>query len=179
MVSHTATTERIMEKTRTKNKGYTERQKVVIAMYPDHSVMEIGTYLKCDCAALYKFAKKLGLKHTEETSRRIKRKQMENLKKAYSKEVNAKRKKTRAKVQMMEEFRAISGKPQLTNIRMKQMPDKSYHAKYHLIRKYGYFGFDGEPYIIGYDQNTKRCNEDYFKKKYGFTFEEDALCQEN
>ena len=65
MVSHTATTERIMGKTRTKNKGYTERQKVIIAMYPDHSVMEIGTYLKCDCAALYKFAKKLGLKHTE------------------------------------------------------------------------------------------------------------------
>lgn len=178
MVSHTATTERIMEKTRTKRRVLTDKQKIIVAMYPDHSVMEIGAYLKCDTAGLYKFAKKLGLKHTEETLARIKRKQMENLKKAYSEEVNAKRKKTRARVQMMEEFRAMSGKPQMTNIRMKQMPNKSYHAKYHLIRKYGYFGYDGEPYTIGYDKNTKRCNEEYFKKKYGFTFEEDALCQE-
>lgn len=178
MVSHTKTTEKNMEKTRTKNNGLTDKQKAIVAMYPNHSVTEIGAYLNCGCAGLYKLVKKLGLKHTEETSRRIKHKQMENLKKAYSDEVNAKRKKTRARIQMMEKFRAISGEPQLTNIRMKQMPDKSYHAKYHLIHKHGYFGFEGEPYTIGYDQNTKRCNEEYFKKKYGFKFEEDEPCQE-
>lgn len=147
-------------------------------MYPNHSVMEISAHLKCNCAGLYKFAKKLGLKHTDATIKRIKRKQMENLRLAHSEVVNAKRKKTRARVQMMEEFRAISGKPQLTKIRMKQMPTNAYNARYHLVRKYGYFTYDGEPYVLGYDQNTKRCNEEYFKKKYGFKFEEDAPCQE-
>lgn len=79
----------------------------------------------------------------------------------------------------MEKFRVISCIPQRTNFRFAELPTKAYHAKYHLITKHGYFAFEGEPYILGYDRNTHRMNEEFYKNKYGFSFEEDEECQEN
>ena len=78
-----------------------------------------------------------------------------------------------------EKLRFMSCIPQKTNLRFSKLPAKAYHAKYNLITKHGYFGFEDEPYILGYDRNTQRMNEESYKNKYGFSFEEDEECQED
>jgi chromosome condensin MukBEF complex kleisin-like MukF subunit len=102
-----------------------------------------------------------------------------NLKKAYEKATISKRVKSWQRTMQMEKFRVISCIPQQTRFKFADMPIKAYQAKYNLITKHGYFAFEGEPYTIGYDRNTHRMDEEYYKNKYGFSFEEDEECQED
>lgn len=155
-----------------------DKRKILISMYPNHSVREIAKHIGCNESYLYKMAKKLGLRHNEETSKRIKNLMTGNLKKAYDKKTIEKRSRTRKRIIRMEKFRVMSGERQKTRLNVTKMPQKAYNAKYCLIRKYGYFSFEDERYTIGYDRDTKRVNEEYYRNKYGFKFEEDLTCQE-
>lgn len=160
------------------NTNASYKRNVLISMYPTHSVREIADFIGCNDSHLYKLAKELGLRHTKETLKRIKEKQMANLVRAYDKDVVEKRVKTRKKTLRMERLRVMSGESQRTRLKVLKMPSKAYHAKRNLIARHGYFAFDGESYTIGYDKNTRRIDEERYKKKYGFKFEEDLLCQE-
>ena len=117
--------------------------------------------------------------YSEETIERLKNNSLDNLKKGHSKAAIYKRVKSWKRTMCMEKFRVISCIPQRTNFKFAELPTKAYHAKYHLINKHGYFAFEGEPYILGYDRNTHRMNEEFYKNKYGFSFEEDEECQED
>lgn len=154
------------------------KRDVLIFMYPTHSVREIADFIGCNDSHLYKLAKELGLHHTKETLHRIKEKQMANLIRAYDKDVVEKRVKTRKKIIRMERLRVMSGESQRTRLKVLKMPSKAYHAKHNLIARHGYFAFEGENYTIGYDKNTRRIDEERYKEKYGFKFEEDLSCQE-
>ena len=151
----------------------------ITKLYPDHSVREIAVIVGCHPSTVGKAAKRLKLTHSEETIERLKKNSLANLKKAYDKATIGKRVKSWQRTMQMEKFRVISCIPQQTKFKFSEMPIKSYHAKYHLINKYGYFAFEGEPYILGYDRNTRRMDEEFYKNKYGFSFEEDEECQED
>lgn len=156
-----------------------KRDEQITILYPDHSVREIAVIVRCHPSTVGKAAKRLKLTHSEETIERLKKNSLANLKKAYEKATISKRVKSWQRTMQMEKFRVISCIPQQTRFKFADMPIKAYHAKYNLITKHGYFAFEGEPYTIGYDQNTHRMNEEYYKNKYGFSFEEDEECQED
>lgn len=154
------------------------KRNVLVSMYPTHSVREIADFLGCKPDGLYKYVKSLGLRHTEETVVRIKEIQHKNLEMSHTEESVRKRTMSRMRILREERLRVLSGEKQRTRLIAFKMPSKAYHAKHNLIRRHGYFAFEGERYVIGYDTYTKRVNEEYYKKKYGFKFEEDSLCQE-
>ena len=156
-----------------------KRDEQITMLYPNHSVREIANIIGCHPSTVGKAAKRLKLTHTEETIERLKKNSLANLKKAYDKATISKRVKSWQKTMRVEKFRVMSCIPQKTNFKFSELSTKAYHAKYNLITKHGYFGFEGEPYILGYDRNTHRMNEKYYIDKYGFSFEEDEGCQEN
>lgn len=156
-----------------------KRDAVIIKMYQEYSIREIADALGCHPSTIGKAVKRLKLTHSKETSERLKARSMANLRKAYDSEVIKKRVKSWCKTMRMEKFRLVSGIPQKTNFKFAELPTKAYQAKYNLINKYNYFAFECEPYVIGYDKNTRRVDEQYYKDKYGFTFEEDEPCQED
>lgn len=156
-----------------------KRDEQIIKLYPNHSVREIADIVGCHPSTVDKAAKRLKLTHSEETIERLKKNSLTNLKKGHNKAAIYKRVKSWQRTMCMEKFRVISCIPQRTNFKFAELPTKAYHAKYHLITKHGYFAFEGEPYILGYDRNTHRMNEEFYKNKYGFSFEEDEECQED
>lgn len=156
-----------------------KRDEQIAKLYTNHSVKEIAEIVGCHPSTVGKAAKRLKLTHSKETIERLKNNSLANLKKAYEKATISKRVKSWQKTMRVEKFRVMSCIPQKTNFKFSELPTKAYHAKYNLITKHGYFGFEGEPYILGYDRNTHRMNEKYYMDKYGFSFEEDEGCQEN
>lgn len=156
-----------------------KRDEQIIKLYPNHSVREIADIVGCHPSTVDKAAKRLKLAHSEETIKKLKKNSLANLKKGHNKAAIYKRVKSWQRTMCMEKFRVISCIPQRTNFKFAELPTKAYHAKYHLITKHGYFAFEGEPYILGYDRNTHRMNEEFYKNKYGFSFEEDEECQED
>jgi transposase len=156
-----------------------KRDEQIAKLYTNHSVKEIAEIIGCHPSTVGKAAKRLKLTHSNETIERLKKNSLANLKKAYEKTTISKRVKSWQRTMQIEKFRVISCIPQQTRFKFADMPIKAYHAKYNLITKHGYFAFEGEPYTIGYDRNTHRMNEEYYKNKYGFSFEEDEECQED
>ena len=156
-----------------------KRDEQIKKLYPDHSAKEIADIIGCHPSTVSNVAKRLKLTHSEETVERLKKNSLTNLKKAYEQATIRKRVKSWRRTMRVEKFRIMSCIPQKTNFKFSELPTKAYRAKYNLITKHGYFGFEGKPYILGYDRNTHRMNEKYYMDKYGFTFEEDDVCQEN
>ena len=156
-----------------------KRDKQITELYPTHTASEIAQIINCDEATIYKAAKRLHLSHTKDTLERANKKRLSNLSKSREKDVADKRIRSRRKTQRLERFRYISGIPQRTRLKFSKMPKKHYMAKYNIIRKYGYFAYEDNPFVIGFDSNTKRTNEQYYIDKYGFKFEEEnKTCQE-
>lgn len=147
------------------------RDAKISELYINHTSSEIAEIIGCHQATVDKTVQRLHLAHNQETLERAKAKRMANLKRAYDKEVINKRNANRKKTQKLEKFRFYAGLPQKTKLKFGVMPHKHYMAKYHLMQKYGYFGFEGVPYVIGYDSKTTRAKEKYYSTKYGFTFE--------
>lgn len=154
------------------------KRKVLRSMYSTHSIREIAEYIGCRKDSLYKLAKQMQLSHNQETLSRIKNIQYANLSLGHTRESIEKRVKTRKRTIRMERLRILSGEKQQTKLKVIKMPNKTYHAKYNLIYRHGYFPYENEPYVLGYDQDTRRVEEEYFKKKYGLSFEEDLSCLE-
>lgn len=78
-----------------------------------------------------------------------------------------------------DELRVMSGLKPLTRLRLKTMPHKAHKAKWHLCRRYGYTGAEGEPYTLLYDASTRRMDESYYTKKYGLKFERNETKDDN
>lgn len=143
----------------------------ITELYVNHTTSEIAEITGYHQTTIARAVQRLHLVHNQETLERAKAKRIANLKRANDKEVINKRNAKRKKTQRLEKFRFCAGLPQKTKMKFGAMPRKHYMAKYHLMQKYGYFAFDGEPYVIGYDSKTIRAKEKYYSTKYGFTFE--------
>lgn len=120
-----------------------------------------------------KIAWELGVRHTPETEERLRRKAIENLERGRETRDVMKGARKRKRTYREEELRVCEGKPQLTRLKLRTLPYRVYKAKHYLKGKYNYFGVEDEPYVLGYDGETKRRkdSEDYYKKKYGLRFE--------
>lgn len=155
-----------------------ERNARVVELYKSHSIREIAEITGISYHTIAKIAYKHGARHDEKTSARIMSKQRKNLSLAYSTESIMKRVETRKRTFKMERFRMMSGEPQKTRLKVYSIGEKAYAAKYNLIRRHGYFAYEGDQYLIGYDKNTDRVDESHYTDKYNFKFMEEEKCQE-
>lgn len=57
-----------------------------------------------------------------------------------------------------ERLRVISGQPRETAYRLSALPRKAARSKSRLVRVYGYFPVEGEPYTLCYDRETRRMS---------------------
>lgn len=157
-----------------KNEDMRERRRIVLEMYPLHSGNEIAKILGVTREAVNSMARRLGVKHTEETSRRLMRKWVEG---SMQPNVKEKRAEKIRNIIAMERLRVASGKKQLTKRKVIRQPNRSMCARRYLISKYNYF-YDQEfcePLTIFYDEETKRLppeREQYYTDTYHLHFEE-------
>lgn len=147
--------------TAAKNEGMSERRKIVMEMYPLHSGSEIAKILGVTREAVNSMARRLGVRHTEDTSKRLKEKRTEIIKRIIA----------------MERLRVASGKKQLTKRKIVRQPNRSMCARHYLVSKYNYF-YDkdlGESLTVFYDKETKRLSpekERHYIETYHLRFEE-------
>ena len=72
-----------------------------------------------------------------------------------------------------ERLRLLSGQPQETAYRLSALPRKAARSKARLVRVYGYFPVEGDPYTLCYDRETRRMSprqERWFSERRGFDF---------
>lgn len=120
-----------------------------------------------------KIARELGIKHTPDTEERLRRKTIGNLERGRETRDVMKGARKLKRIWRNEELRVSEGKPQLTRLRLRTFPYRVWKVKYYLKKKYDYFEVEDEPYVLGYDVDTRRCRrEAYFSRKYGLEFVE-------
>lgn len=132
---------------------------------------------KFGVSSVSQIAHRLGLEQSAELKERLRLENLQRLRasKKDFKAIAAKCKRLRK----MDELRVMSGLPQKTKFKIKTITKKSYKAKWWLIKQYGYYACDGEPYTLLYDETTKRMpfhetkkhTERYYTEKYGLCFE--------
>lgn len=161
-----------------------EWERIVKENYASMSGREIERKFGIPKGRVNKIVSRLGISHSEDVLRQIRKMQLENLCKSHEPEVkarSAKRWKTRRK---MDEYRVMCGQEQLTKHKIRKMTKRAYAAKYCLCKKYGYLMDDSDQYVLYYDSNTKRVvgptidghiryyNEGYYSEKYHLIFKE-------
>lgn len=149
-----------------------QRKTMIKEMYPTHSASEIAAILGITKSAVNNAAKRMGVKHTEETVERILR---ENISKSQEHDARAKKSKRLRRTIKIDKFRILSGQQPLTKRKFKQANNKELCAKHYLIRRYYYFCDKdfGETLTLFFDKETKRLlpdRERYYSKKYHIKF---------
>lgn len=148
------------------------RKAVIKELYPTHSASEVAAILGITKGAVNGIARRIGVKHTEETMKRV---MMDCISKMQVPDVQAGRIAKLKRTIRMEQFRILSGKQQLTKRKFKQANDKELSIKHYLIRKYNYFcdRSIGETLTLFFDSQTKRLpldREQYYSDKYHIKF---------
>lgn len=140
--------------------------------YPNTSASEIGNELGITRQAVCRIARRLGVRHTDETVRKLHDKSVSA---AHTEEARKRRKESITKTLRVDKFRAMSGMKQKTKRRFKVVPSKCFCARNYLTSRYNYF-YDkdiGILLLIFYDKETKRLpieREKYYSDKYGIQF---------
>lgn len=160
----------------------TELQRKIIELYPHHSAKEVAEILGCSKSYLLNVVRMHNVQHTEETKKRIWENVIASKKtEEFRKKISVKRK----RMFRMEYARMLGGMEQRTNLQLRTCTMKQMNARRKLFMRFKYFGTGvrGENLILLYDDNTLRMHgmasngernprstEDYYTKKYGFTF---------
>ena len=148
----------------TKRKGIED---TVRRYYPTMTAKEICARFGYSKTRVIAWAKRLGVRHTQETEERIRQ---ENIARLSEARVNIDYKamgETWKRKRRMDELRVLSGMSQKTRFKLKSINSKAYNLEH----RYGYFGVDGEAYTLFYDKETRRCrHEGYYSRKYGLRF---------
>ena len=156
-----------------------EHWEIVRRCYPVMTTREIADKYGINYGRINKIARELGVSHGPEVIERMNGERAERLNAAHAgvdyASIAAKRKRRKH----YDELRVMSGLKPLTKLRLKAMPYKAYKAKWHLCRRYGYTGADGEPYTLLYDSTTRRMDESYYTKKYGLKFKNYETSNDN
>ena len=144
----------------------------VRAYYPTMTAPEICARFGYSKTRVNMWARRLGVKHSAETEERIRQENMARLVEA-KKHIDYKAMGERLKrKRRYDELRVMSGLRPLTKFRMRAIQPKAYKAKWSLCRRQGYMEAEGAPYLLLYDDTTRRSkNESYYTKKYGIKFE--------
>lgn len=133
--------------------------RIVPELYATMGEREIEKEYGIDRHFISQVAKRLGLKHSQETTSRL-------------------RQKGGIKAQQVwkaDRTRFLSGQPQLTNFRIVKYSYKLKLVINRLIRVYNYFTDEevGGLYTLYYDKDTKRTpRENIYSKRYGLKFEQ-------
>lgn len=115
------------------------------------------------------WARRLGVRSTEEKQRRIDFKRAEHLHCVPDKHTDIIAKKMHEHYKR--EYRRVNaGLPQKTRLRLKSLPRRTQMAKGNLMGRHKYIPTT-VPLLLWYDERTRRTkNEDYFTEKYGIRF---------
>lgn len=146
----------------------------IVAMYPTMFCAEIAEVLGISPRMVHSHAKRLGLKHSEETIARIKAKRYGRFREwcasARAKEAWARSGRKIAKLWRMERLRALSGMKQESRYKVSVLPAKIRRVIYNLAKRYGYLYADDST-MLWYDGQTSRNpREQYYANRYGIRF---------
>lgn len=148
------------------------KHKVIREFYPTHSATEVAKILGISKSALNNMARRLGVRHTEEATKRI---LQENLDKIHQPSVVSRRVESLRKLIESEERRARLGLSLRTKRKISQLSGRQVCSRSYLVRQYRYI-YDkslGKFLTIFYDEKTKRLpleRERFYSEKYGFQF---------
>ena len=154
----------------------TTLQRLVIEHYPTMTVTEIVEKFGVNYRSVSSIAYRLGLKHNEETNKRIsasKRPPRQIITEEYRKNQSEKHK----KIWRRERWKAINGIKRNEKIRVNLLPSRVKAAKAYLCVDRNYFSDNKiDPWALFYDEQTRResphylCKEADYTEKYGIKF---------
>lgn len=148
-----------------------EKEQRVRELFPTMTASEIARATGIPKTTVIRYANKIGVRHTQETIERIRRKQVDALDRGRAQTdrrmVGAKI----ARIWKAERVRVMSGQPQRTRLRIKTMPKRISGAMWYLANRYNYIYENGRATMY-YDAMTRRCKrEAYYTNRYGIHFE--------
>lgn len=152
---------------------YNELRDSIRKLYVIMTASEIAKKLGLTTRQVQWQASKMKLNHDEVTKMRINAERRKSLDKYWDEEkYTEKGRKMRIKYKK-EYLRVLSGMPQMTNLRLRRISPQALNAKMYLRKKYNYFYSDGEPFVLCYDSQTRRCKKErHYTDKFGFQFVE-------
>lgn len=140
-------------------------------LYITKTAKEISEKLGIPKTTIQCLVQKFGFRHNEETLKRISGERRKSLDNYWNQERYAEKGKKMHRMYKMDEIRVMSGMPQKTRLRMRNLSTKALNAKMYLRKKYNYYYSKGEPFILCFDEETKRTQrEQYYAEKFGFQF---------
>lgn len=152
---------------------YDELRASIRKLYVTMTASEIAKKLGLTTSQVQWQATQMELQHDKETCKRINAKRRKSLDKYWNKENYAKKGKMMRVRYKIENLRVLSGLPQTTNLRLRNLSPQALNAKKYLRKKYNYFYSDGEPFVLCYDNQTRRCKKErHYTDKFGFQFVE-------
>lgn len=157
---------------KTKKENRANKIETVRRLYPTTSAAVIGEKLGLTRSAVCHIAKRLGVKHTDETIAKLHKKSVEM---SHTQEASVRRSASITKTLRMDKFRALSGLKQKTKRKFKTVPNRCFCARNYITKRYNYF-YDknfGSLLTIFYDSETNRLppdRENYYSDKYGIQF---------
>jgi len=161
----------------TKDRRNPEWERIVKEHYATMTGHEIERKFGMTNNYANKTARRLGLRHGAETEERIRREALRNLREGLKNVDQAAKTKRWKTTRRLDEMRVWNGEPQRTRFRMKAVTRRAYAAMWNLMRKYGYYFCEGEPYTLLYDDDTRRRpvgggrgSEEFYAAKYGIEF---------
>lgn len=149
----------------------------VTRLWATHSASEIEEATGLAKSRIIEWAKRLGLKHTQATEDRLKRKKADASVKARRniEDFQERKSKSWKRTRKLDYLRFISGQEQQTKFQFPKYPERVYKAIYHLVNNYGYFQDEevGGCYTMYYDEQTKRTPKEHlYIERYGLKFEQ-------
>lgn len=152
---------------------YNELRDSIRKLYVIMTASEIAKKLGLTTRQVQWQASKMKLNHDEVTKMRINAERRKSLDKYWDEEkYTEKGRKMRIKYKK-EYLRVLSGMLQMTNLRLRRISPQALNAKMYLRKKYNYFYSDGEPFVLCYDSQTRRCKKErHYTDKFGFQFVE-------
>lgn len=150
-----------------------EQKQKIMDLYPTHSASEIGDIIGLNRSRVSAYASKYGIKHTEETWKRIKHERTAKGVAAHNKDSWKKAAEKRHRTYKMELMRLLSGQEKQTKIIVSVLSRKCRRRMIMLCNTFNYFrDEDINKAVVYYDKETRRSAraEKYAAEKYGIKF---------
>lgn len=151
----------------------THYEELVVKYYPNMSGYEIAKKFGVSATSVFRWARKLGVKHTPQTIKRLKDKCIDSASYACNAQARKKATETMRRKRRADILRLMSGLPQETNLKISFVPKRTMKCICRLKSKYNYFQDVkvGGDYTLYYDSDTTRSpREDYYVRRYRLAF---------
>jgi len=151
-----------------------EQRHLIEELYPNHSSREISVKIGAHKSSVIRYAAQNGLKHTPETTERLRRKVRDSMIASRTKDVYKKIGEKRKRMILCERLRLLQGERQRTKLRISTLPQNVRNRIASLCHVFNYFrGDDLNERVVFYDSETKRNAkaEKFAMRKYHIRFE--------